>query len=106
VLHKESWRPTQWDSVLPGPVREHSRKPDWQYELIETYYRNLPKLELNARRPGWISWGNELADADLECESEAAGAPPAPGLQAHHVSAEDYPDLPEFLRRGASGAPL
>lgn len=52
---------TQFDSLLPGPRSEHSKKPDWQYELIEHYYPNLPKIELNARRarPGWDCWGNE-----------------------------------------------
>jgi N6-adenosine-specific RNA methylase IME4 len=50
---------TQWESLIDGPVRAHSEKPDWQYELIETYFPNLPKIELNARRarPGWDSWG-------------------------------------------------
>lgn len=50
---------TQWESLLDGPVRRHSEKPDWQYDLIEAYYPNLPKIELNARRArdGWDSWG-------------------------------------------------
>lgn len=40
--------------------REHSRKPDEQYALIETCSPG-PYLELFARglRPGWASWGNE-----------------------------------------------
>lgn len=52
--------------------REHSRKPDEQYERIETMFAG-PYIELFARqqRPGWDSWGNEttrfddLADAVL-----------------------------------------
>ena len=40
--------------------REHSRKPDEQYPLIESCSRG-PFLELFARgsRPGWTSWGNQ-----------------------------------------------
>lgn len=52
---------TQWQSVIEAPVREHSRKPDEVYELIEAYFPNLPKIELFARhaRPGWDRWGAE-----------------------------------------------
>ncbi|MEQ1883015.1 MAG: MT-A70 family methyltransferase [Burkholderiales bacterium] len=44
--------------------REHSRKPDEQYAIIEKCSRG-PFLELFARgtRPGWTSFGNQ-ADAD------------------------------------------
>ena len=40
--------------------REHSRKPDKQYEIIEACSPG-PFLELFARgtRPGWTIWGNE-----------------------------------------------
>jgi N6-adenosine-specific RNA methylase IME4 len=40
--------------------REHSRKPDEQYSLIESCSRG-PFLELFARgaRKGWTSWGNQ-----------------------------------------------
>jgi N6-adenosine-specific RNA methylase IME4/ParB-like chromosome segregation protein Spo0J len=50
-------------SVIQAPSREHSRKPDEAYELIERMYPELPKIELFARnmRPGWDSWGNEVA---------------------------------------------
>jgi len=45
--------------------REHSRKPDETYGLIERMYPELPKIELFARhaRPGWAAWGNQ-APAD------------------------------------------
>lgn len=44
--------------------REHSRKPDEQYDLIEACSPG-PYLELFARgcRPGWTSWGNQADDA-------------------------------------------
>ena len=40
--------------------REHSRKPDEQYEIMEACSRG-PFLELFARgqRPGWTVWGNQ-----------------------------------------------
>lgn len=43
--------------------REHSRKPDEQYEVIEACSRG-PFLELFARgtRPGWTTWGNEAVE--------------------------------------------
>ena len=43
------------------PRREHSRKPECQYERIERLVAG-PYLELFARntRPGWDSWGNEV----------------------------------------------
>jgi N6-adenosine-specific RNA methylase IME4 len=48
-------------SVISAPRREHSRKPDEAYALIEAMYPALPRLELFARqrRPGWDVWGNE-----------------------------------------------
>mgnify|MGYP001220275346 FL=1 len=47
-------------NVIRTLKREHSRKPDEQYDLIESCSRG-PFLELFARgcRPGWYVWGNE-----------------------------------------------
>lgn len=49
------------ESVIVAPIREHSRKPDEVYALIERVYPTLPKIELFARtrRDGWAAWGNE-----------------------------------------------
>jgi N6-adenosine-specific RNA methylase IME4 len=51
----------QSDSVIEADAGDHSVKPDAFYELIEAYFPNLPKIELNARRrrPGWDAWGDE-----------------------------------------------
>jgi N6-adenosine-specific RNA methylase IME4 len=48
--------------VIMAPVREHSRKPDEIYDRIERLVGG-PYLELFARqeRPGWMSWGHEVA---------------------------------------------
>lgn len=47
--------------VIRDRRREHSRKPDEQYERIERLVGG-PYLELFARqtRPGWTAWGNEV----------------------------------------------
>lgn len=51
------------DSVIEAPTREHSRKPDQFYDLIEAPFPDARKLEMFARqeRPGWTAWGNETA---------------------------------------------
>lgn len=63
---------TQFPSLLAERAREHSRKPDWAYELIESYFPNLPRIELNARmrRAGWDAWGLEAPDEE-ESQSES-----------------------------------
>jgi N6-adenosine-specific RNA methylase IME4 len=53
---------TQWPSVIDADVGEHSAKPTIFYQMIEEYYPNLPKLEMNCRgsgRAAWSSWGLE-----------------------------------------------
>ena len=47
-------------NYLATQKREHSRKPDEQYDIIEACSRG-PYLELFARgsRKRWASWGNE-----------------------------------------------
>jgi N6-adenosine-specific RNA methylase IME4/DNA-binding XRE family transcriptional regulator len=47
-------------NVLKTQKREHSRKPDEMYPIIEACSR-APFLELFARgsRPGWTTWGNQ-----------------------------------------------
>ena len=46
-------------SVIEAEVREHSTKPDEQYEVIERLYPGCNRLELFARRrrEGWHAWG-------------------------------------------------
>jgi N6-adenosine-specific RNA methylase IME4 len=53
-------------NYMASRKREHSRKPDEQYELIEACSWG-PYLELFARgtRPGWTYWGDQ-ADAGYE----------------------------------------
>lgn len=53
---------TQFESVIDAPVGKHSAKPEKFRQMIEAYYPDLPKIELNARGrapKGWDIWGNE-----------------------------------------------
>lgn len=51
-------------NMIETRKREHSRKPDEQYDLIESCSPG-PYLEMFARyaRPGWSAWGNESDEA-------------------------------------------
>ena len=50
-------------NLLATRKREHSRKPDEQYEIIEACSRG-PFIELFARgtRKRWATWGNQAED--------------------------------------------
>jgi N6-adenosine-specific RNA methylase IME4 len=57
----------QFASVMTIARKEHSAKPEQFLELIEQYFPNLPKIELNRRGPprlGWDAWGNEAKAAE------------------------------------------
>jgi N6-adenosine-specific RNA methylase IME4 len=60
---------TNQTTALHGPVREHSRKPDEFYALVETLCPGS-KVEMFCRtpRPGWARWG---AESDRFAESAA-----------------------------------
>ncbi len=47
-------------NIMRTMKREHSRKPDEMYDLVEACSPG-PRLELFARgsRPGWTTWGNQ-----------------------------------------------
>ncbi|MFA5923608.1 MAG: MT-A70 family methyltransferase [Methylococcaceae bacterium] len=51
------------ENIISSRKREHSRKPDEQYELIETCSSG-PRIELFARGPrkGWFVWGNQAEE--------------------------------------------
>ncbi len=57
---------TQWPSVIEALRGRHSEKPESFYELIESYFPNLPKIELNARRrrAGWDAWGLDAPEVE------------------------------------------
>lgn len=51
-------------NIITSRKREHSRKPDQLYDIIEQCSPG-PYLELFARhgRAGWVQWGNEVDDS-------------------------------------------
>ena len=55
---------SQWTSVIEAITGRHSEKPTEVYKMIEDYFPNLPKIELNARaaREGWEAWGAEAPE--------------------------------------------
>lgn len=65
-------------NVILAPRREHSRKPDELYTMIEDTSPG-PYLELFARhrREGWESWGDELCRCTVEpCDPNCTCANP------------------------------
>lgn len=101
---------TQFNSAIDGPVRDHSVKPEWQYEMIERYFPNVPKIELNARRArdGWDSWGLEAPTCDEPFDASTGEISPPESSQVIGddpqqpiVSPEAYAEMPDFLRRTA-----
>jgi N6-adenosine-specific RNA methylase IME4 len=55
-------------TVIEGPIREHSRKPDEAYREAERLTREpVRRADLFARerRPGWDGWGDEVGKFDV-----------------------------------------
>lgn len=54
-------------NILSTRKREHSRKPDELYDIVEDCSPG-PYIELFARhqRPNWIAWGNEVGDGPTD----------------------------------------
>jgi N6-adenosine-specific RNA methylase IME4 len=53
---------TAFPSLFDGVARDHSRKPDEFYALVEKHTAGLRRCDIFARqlRPGWDCFGNEL----------------------------------------------
>ncbi len=62
-------------NFLATRKREHSRKPDEIYPIIEAC-SYAPRLELFARhsRPGWDAWGNEVDESPVSRADRAEQA--------------------------------
>jgi len=54
------------EALVDGVAREHSRKPDEAYALLEAVAPGLRRADIFARqsRPGWDAWGNEATKFD------------------------------------------
>lgn len=92
-------------NLIETRKREHSRKPDEQYQIIESCSPG-PYLELFARHPqyGWTVWGDE-ADEAIEPRGKVhpgyrGGMIGTPQLPLHFRLEEETADyLSEELRR-------
>jgi len=53
-------------SIIEGPVREHSRKPDEAYAWAEALMPGAMRADIFARqrRPRWVAWGHEVSKFD------------------------------------------
>lgn len=74
-------------NLLADRKREHSRKPDGLYRIIEACSPG-PYLELFARhpQPGWIQWGEEMGP---ESGRHPGGGSEPPRPAPDHASAAD-----------------
>jgi N6-adenosine-specific RNA methylase IME4 len=57
----------QFANLFAVARTKHSEKPEQILEVIESYFPNLPKIELNRRgpaRPGWDGWGAGYVEDD------------------------------------------
>jgi N6-adenosine-specific RNA methylase IME4 len=81
----------QFPSVIDHPALRHSEKPERFAEMIEAYFPNLPKIELNARaaRPGWDAWGYEAPETGSEAGHD--GSSSGSGARPADESAPTYP---------------
>ncbi len=88
------------ENVIVSRKREHSRKPDEQYSLIESCSPG-PYLELFARgrRPGWFVWGNQAGDYEPNWTTYANHS------QATVRLSGDRPATQEQLLGSAENAP-
>lgn len=84
-------------NMIESRKREHSRKPDEQYDLVQSCSPG-PYLEMFARQamPGWVAWGDE-SGPDSEPRGTAhkgymGGAIEAPHLQPHDRLDNDTAD--------------
>lgn len=52
-------------TIINGKVRNHSKKPDEQYQIIQLV-SPAPRIELFARQKteGWDAWGNEVPNEE------------------------------------------
>lgn len=81
-------------NMIETRKREHSRKPDEQYDLIESCSPG-PFLELFARhqRPGWVVWGDE-SDGEIRgrAHKNYRGGEIFPPLMPHQRLAGEVAD--------------
>jgi len=79
-------------NMIESRKREHSRKPDEQYPLIEACSPG-PWLEMFARhaQPGWVAWGDESGD-------EAPRGAASKGYSGGAIERPKTPETPELAK--------
>jgi N6-adenosine-specific RNA methylase IME4 len=54
-------------NLIVAPVRQHSRKPEDQYEMVERLFEGpFAEVFSRASRPGWDTFGHEAGKFDVE----------------------------------------
>lgn len=63
-------------TVIEGPLREHSRKPEGAYAAAERLMPRAHRCDLFSRasRPGWESWGDEAGKFDQQTDEKEKAA--------------------------------
>ena len=74
-------------NIIKAQKREHSRKPDELYRIVESCSPG-PYLELFARgqRPGWDQWGNEAESYVVDWDTYANHS--QRGAEIEHVDGQ------------------
>jgi N6-adenosine-specific RNA methylase IME4 len=74
TLPDSGFRGSSETNLIDGLAREHSRKPDEAYALIERIMPNARRADIFSRqtRAGWTSWGRESTKFDSATETTAS----------------------------------
>lgn len=94
-------------TVIEGPLREHSRKPDEMYREMERLAGDVRRIDLFSRqdRAGWDAWGREAgkfngeedgtgrATIDVDRAEQTASAQPPSGARAAGTDNDAQHDL-------------
>lgn len=78
-------------NIIKTMKREHSRKPDEQYTVIESCSPG-PYLEMFARgsRPGWTTWGNQADEYEISWDTYANHSQTSPEQPALFCPTKKY----------------
>jgi N6-adenosine-specific RNA methylase IME4 len=73
ALPGSGWRGASEANLIDGLAREHSRKPDEAYALIERIMPGKRYADIFSRqsRPGWSNWGDQSTKFDDEARVSA-----------------------------------
>jgi N6-adenosine-specific RNA methylase IME4 len=91
---------TNQTTLLHGPVRANSQKPEEFFELVESLCPAPRYLELFARkpRPGWDVWGDEVSGVPTETQIYISpDSPSASGEEFRYVL---HHDVARFMADG------